>query len=120
MRRYLLVTKITKKSSANGQWFDCNGVAILFDPEAWGVNLWQNKLYGGPQFERLLDEFKAVCEHTELPDISVDDVVTASGIPKMQNVPNFLWAVSPWRLREMTCARQVSSPNKSLKRLLCH
>eukprot|EP01105_Mastigella_eilhardi_P025979 TRINITY_DN7281_c0_g1_i2.p1 TRINITY_DN7281_c0_g1~~TRINITY_DN7281_c0_g1_i2.p1 ORF type:complete len:756 (+),score=186.45 TRINITY_DN7281_c0_g1_i2:236-2269(+) len=77
-----------------GQWADGTGAAIAVDPAGWGVPYWQHKLYGGQQFERLLSEYRAVSEHTALVDITADDVATAAGIPKLHNVPNYLWAAS--------------------------
>merc|ERR1711991_1170004 len=48
----------------------------------------------GQQFERLLAEFKAVVEHTEISEMTMDDVATAAGINKLNNIPNYAWAAS--------------------------
>ena len=77
----------------DGEWLDIHGQAVKFDPEEWSIPYWDAKLYGGQQFERLLSEFKAVCMHTNMPAISVADVATATGLNKLNNVPNYAWAV---------------------------
>eukprot|EP00727_Mastigamoeba_balamuthi_P003782 m51a1_g13400 putative dynamin like protein (824) ;mRNA; r:10595-14065 len=82
------------QAGLEAQWADSRGLPIAVDAAEWGVPHWQNKLYGGQQFERLLAEFKAVSDHTDITDISRDDVATAAGIPKLHNVPNFSWAAS--------------------------
>eukprot|EP01105_Mastigella_eilhardi_P005414 TRINITY_DN17136_c0_g1_i1.p1 TRINITY_DN17136_c0_g1~~TRINITY_DN17136_c0_g1_i1.p1 ORF type:complete len:739 (-),score=270.97 TRINITY_DN17136_c0_g1_i1:108-2324(-) len=79
---------------ASGDWLDPSGSPIVVDAGEWLIPYWQNKLYGGQQFERLLAEFKAVSEHTAIADITSDDVASASGIPKLHNLPNYLWAAS--------------------------
>jgi hypothetical protein len=76
------------------QWADARGLPLSVSAEEWGVPHWQNKLYGGQQFERLLSEFRAVSEHSSVSDISRDDVAPAAGIPKLHNVPNFSWAAA--------------------------
>jgi len=55
---------------------------------------WDNRLYGGQQFERLLTEFRLVAEKTAPSDITMDDVATAAGINKLNNIPNYMWAAS--------------------------
>lgn len=62
--------------------------------EEWSIPYWDNKLYGGQQFERLLSEYKAVANHTEISEVTMDDVATAAGINKLNNIPNYAWAVS--------------------------
>jgi len=78
----------------DGEWVDSHNKVIKFDPEEWGINYWESKLYGGQQFERLLAEFKSVADHLKLPEVSMDDIATAAGINKMNNIPNYAWAAS--------------------------
>jgi len=81
--------------TGDGDWLDIRNQVIKFDPEEWGIPYWDAKLYGGQQFERLLSEFCAVAKHTEVPSITVADVATATGLNKLNNVPNYAWAVTP-------------------------
>lgn len=83
-----------KQSQGDVEWVDAFNHIISYDPEKWGIPFHSQKLYGGQQFERLLAEFKAVCDHTEISDVSMDDVATAAGINKVNNVPNYAWAAS--------------------------
>jgi hypothetical protein len=75
-------------------WLDSHNKPIRFDYEDWGIPYWDSKLYGGQQFERLLAEFKAVADHQKLPEVSMDDIATAAGINKLNNIPNYAWAAS--------------------------
>ncbi|KYQ90260.1 dynamin like protein [Tieghemostelium lacteum] len=77
-----------------GDWVDIYNRPIKFDPEEWGIPYWNSKLYGGQQFERLMAEFKAVCENTKISEVTMDDVATAAGINKLNNIPNYAWAAS--------------------------
>eukprot|EP01090_Pellita_catalonica_P011899 TRINITY_DN2465_c0_g2_i2.p1 TRINITY_DN2465_c0_g2~~TRINITY_DN2465_c0_g2_i2.p1 ORF type:complete len:784 (-),score=142.81 TRINITY_DN2465_c0_g2_i2:1639-3990(-) len=83
-----------KAQSGDGDWVDSHNKVLKFDPEDWGIPYWESKLYGGQQFERLLAEFKAVADHMKLPEVSMDDVATAAGINKLNNIPNYAWAAS--------------------------
>ena len=78
----------------DGEWVDSHNKVIKFDPEEWGIPYWESKLYGGQQYERLLAEFKSVADHLKLPEVSMDDIATAAGINKMNNIPNYAWAAS--------------------------
>ncbi len=82
-----------KTSHGDGDWVDLYNRAIRFEPEEWSIPYWDNRLYGGQQFERLLAEFKAVADHTEISEVTMDDVATAAGINKLNNIPNYMWAV---------------------------
>jgi len=83
-----------KTQQSEGDWLDANNRPIRFQASEWAIQYWDAKLYGGQQFERLLSEFKAVCEHTEISEVTMDDVATAAGINKLNNVPNYAWAAS--------------------------
>lgn len=83
-----------KSSQGEVEWLDVYNHTISFDAEKWGVPFWNSHIYGGQQFERLLSEFKAVCDHTEISEVSLDDVATAAGINKVNNVPNYAWAAA--------------------------
>jgi hypothetical protein len=87
---------LEEEKSAQGdvEWLDVYNHTIQFDAEKWGVPFWNSHIYGGQQFERLLAEFKAVCDHTEISEVSLDDVATAAGINKVNNVPNYAWAAA--------------------------
>eukprot|EP01101_Sappina_pedata_P002287 TRINITY_DN12531_c0_g1_i1.p1 TRINITY_DN12531_c0_g1~~TRINITY_DN12531_c0_g1_i1.p1 ORF type:complete len:934 (-),score=360.41 TRINITY_DN12531_c0_g1_i1:13-2775(-) len=45
------------------------------------------KLYGGSQFERLINEFECVAHSREFPTTSVNEVASALGLSKVHNVP---------------------------------
>eukprot|EP01132_Coremiostelium_polycephalum_P007622 gene7622-9377_t len=77
-----------------GEWVDLYNRPIKFDAEEIGVAYWEAKLYGGQQFERLMSEFKAVCDNTKISELTIDDVATATGINKLNNIPNYAWAAS--------------------------
>jgi len=83
-----------KNSYGDGDWVDLYNRVIRFEPEEWDIPYWDNKLYGGQQFERLLAEYKAVSDHTEVSEVTMDDVATAAGINKLNNIPNYAWAAS--------------------------
>eukprot|EP01111_Echinosteliopsis_oligospora_P000111 TRINITY_DN1010_c1_g1_i3.p1 TRINITY_DN1010_c1_g1~~TRINITY_DN1010_c1_g1_i3.p1 ORF type:complete len:918 (-),score=330.40 TRINITY_DN1010_c1_g1_i3:58-2811(-) len=81
-----------KQGHGDGDWYGANNRPIKFDPATWGVLYWDSKLYGGQQFERLLSEFKAVSDHTDITEVTMDDVATAAGVNKLNNLPNYAWA----------------------------
>jgi len=83
-----------KNAHGDGDWVDLYNRVIRFEPEEWNIPYWDNKLYGGQQFERLLSEYRAVSEHTEISEVTMDDVATAAGINKLNNIPNYSWAAS--------------------------
>jgi len=83
-----------KSSQGDGEWVDLYNRVIRFEPEEWNIPHWDNKVYGGQQFERLLAEYKAVSDHTEISEITMDDVATSAGINKLNNIPNYAWAAS--------------------------
>lgn len=51
------------------------------------------KLYGGAQYERLLNEFEYVAHAREFPPPSMNEVASALGSAKSHNVPSFETAV---------------------------
>jgi len=67
---------------------------VSVDSEAWEVPMWDVKLFGTQQFERLLAEFRLVSQHLVPSSISDDDVATGAGIPALSNTPNYRWAAS--------------------------
>jgi len=83
-----------KAQHGDGEWYDSKNRAIRFDPEEWNIPYWNSQLYGGQQFERLLEEFKAVAEHTDMSEITRDDVATAAGLQKGSGTPNYAWAAA--------------------------
>jgi len=83
-----------KNSQSDGDWVDLYNRVIRFEPEEWSIPYWDNKLYGGQQFERLLAEYKAVSDRTAISEVTMDDVATAAGINKLNNIPNYAWAAS--------------------------
>lgn len=93
--------KFTKKKPqlffskiGDGDWVDLYNRVIRFEPEEWNIPYWDNKLYGGQQFERLLSEYSAVARNTAIGEITTDDVATATGINKLNNIPNYAWTVN--------------------------
>jgi len=83
-----------KSTQGDGDWVDLYNRPVKFEADDWGIPYWESKLYGGQQFERLLAEFKAVSDHTQISEVTMDDVATAAGINKLNNVPNYAWAAS--------------------------
>eukprot|EP00007_Cunea_sp_BSH-02190019_P007876 CAMPEP_0174243368 /NCGR_PEP_ID=MMETSP0417-20130205/31414_1 /TAXON_ID=242541 /ORGANISM="Mayorella sp, Strain BSH-02190019" /LENGTH=809 /DNA_ID=CAMNT_0015322881 /DNA_START=39 /DNA_END=2468 /DNA_ORIENTATION=+ len=85
-----------KKDHGDAEWYTASGAALKFEPgdEKWKVPYWNNRIYGGQQFERMLCEFKTVVEHTEFPALSMDQIATAAGYGRLNNVPDFGWAAS--------------------------
>jgi len=77
-----------------GNWLDANNRPIRFNPQDWNIPYWDSKLYGGQQFERLLAEFKAVADHTQLTEVNIHEVATAAGPNKFNNPNNYAWAAS--------------------------
>lgn len=90
-------------NSGDGDWVDLYNRVIRFEPEEWAIPYWDNKLYGGQQFERLLAEYRAVADHTEIAEVTMDDVATATGINKLNNIPNYAWAVSLLSIDSVLC-----------------
>jgi len=83
-----------KAQDETGDWLNREWTRIQFDPEEWKIPHASSKLYGGQQLERLLAEFKAVVDHTEMEDLSMDDIATATGPQKVNNAINTVWAAS--------------------------
>jgi len=83
-----------KLGHGDGEWRNAQNGVIPVDPEAYSIPYWNSKLYGGHQFERLLAEFRSVAKNCKIEEPSMDDVATAAGINKMNNVPNYNWAAS--------------------------
>lgn len=83
-----------KYSQGDFEWVDSYNHTILFDAEKWNIPYWKSKVYGGQQFERLLAEFKAVCDRAEISDVSLDEIATSAGVNKVNNVPNYAWAAA--------------------------
>jgi hypothetical protein len=83
-----------RNAHGEGDWMDLYHRPIQVEPEEWKISYWDNKLYGGQQFERLLAEYRAVVDRTRIPEITMDDVATAAGINKLNNIPNYAWAAS--------------------------
>lgn len=81
-----------------GEWYDINGEAI--DSAPWNIPYTETRIYGGQQFERLLAEFRAVAEHIEMTDIPLDDVATAAGPQKLNNVSALAWSASDLARRQ--------------------
>jgi len=52
------------------------------------------KVYGGSQYERLLNEFEYVSHSMEFPPTSIHEVASTLGTSKSHNVPNFEAAAS--------------------------
>ncbi len=75
-----------------GEWVDSNSSAIEVPYEEYKIPYFNSRLYGGVQFERALAEFKAVVEHLSIPELSLDDVATSSGINRLNNLPNYTYA----------------------------
>ena len=100
----------------SAQWTDASGLPVTVPAAEWRVRYWEHKVYGGPQFLRLLSgctkilvflnrkEFKSVTEHIELPNITEDEIATAAGITRQTNMSNLIWAV---RLCIILCAYQI-------------
>jgi len=78
----------------DSQWVNSEGQPVLVDSESWEVPMWDNKLFGTQQFERLLAEFRLVSQHLVPSSISDDDIATGAGIPALSNTPNNRWAAS--------------------------
>jgi len=77
-----------------GDWHDADHKPIQYDPAAWGIPYWDSKLYGGQQFERLLAEFKSVCDHTTIEEVTLHDIATAAGPNRLTTPANFAWTAS--------------------------
>jgi len=78
----------------DSRWINNEGQPVSVDSEAWEVPMWDVKLFGTQQFERLLAEFRLVSQHLVPSSISDDDVATGAGIPALSNTPNYRWAAS--------------------------
>eukprot|EP01098_Paradermamoeba_levis_P006680 TRINITY_DN276_c0_g2_i1.p1 TRINITY_DN276_c0_g2~~TRINITY_DN276_c0_g2_i1.p1 ORF type:complete len:633 (+),score=230.65 TRINITY_DN276_c0_g2_i1:473-2371(+) len=81
-----------REQEETGPWLDSNHRPMKL--ANLSVAYADNKLYGGQQFERLLLEFKAVCEKITIPDITMHDIATATGPHKLTDFSSFTWAAS--------------------------
>jgi hypothetical protein len=54
----------------------------------------QYKIYGGAQYQRLLNEFEYVIHSREFPPTSVNELASAIGVNASHNVPLFETAVT--------------------------
>jgi GTPase SAR1 family protein len=84
--RYGQTLKEEKIESGVGDWpnFD-----IKYD-----IQNSEFKVYGGAQYERLLNEFEYVAHSIEFPKTSINEVASALGTSKSHNVPLFEAAAS--------------------------
>jgi len=73
-----------------GKWKNAEEHEVDVNPAK--VPYFDSRLYGGQQFKRLLSVFKEVVSNTEIREISLDEVATAAGVNKINNVPNYTWA----------------------------
>ena len=83
-----------EKLSHGGDWIDSYNRLIRYDPEEAQIPYWEHKLYGGQQFERLLSEFNYVSRLCKIDEkeITMEIIGTATGINKLNNVPNYISA----------------------------
>ncbi|XP_049850363.1 dynamin-like protein A [Schistocerca gregaria] len=83
-----------KAALGDFEWIDAYNHIVHLDPVAQSIPFRNAHVYGGQQFERLLNEFKAVCDQIDISEISMDEVATAASINKVSNMPNYAWAAS--------------------------
>jgi len=79
---------------ADNMWVNSEGQPVAVDSDSWDVPMWDVKLFGTQQFERLLAEFRLVSQHLVASSIADDDIATGAGIPALSNTPNDRWAAS--------------------------
>lgn len=53
-----------------------------------------NKLYGGQQFQRLLNQFKYIVEQTTISNLNEDEILNSIGVSNKGNMNSLLWAVN--------------------------
>lgn len=74
-----------------GNWWNEFGEPIkLPDPKISKSDI---KLYGGQQFQRLLNQFKYIVEQTSVGDLMEDDILNAISVSGRKNVNSLIWAV---------------------------
>eukprot|EP01097_Dermamoeba_algensis_P005159 TRINITY_DN3281_c0_g1_i1.p1 TRINITY_DN3281_c0_g1~~TRINITY_DN3281_c0_g1_i1.p1 ORF type:complete len:799 (-),score=234.08 TRINITY_DN3281_c0_g1_i1:117-2513(-) len=84
-----------KNACGDCEWVDAQNRPIKkeYDAEENVVVSSEHKLYGGQQFERLLHEFHSALEKPNSAlEIHFDDIATAAGINRINNIPNYAWA----------------------------
>ena len=59
----------------------------------------ERKLYGGPQFHRLVNEFSWIAHAADLPQITIDEVASAMGTNKSHNFASYEGAVKEKKKR---------------------
>eukprot|EP01126_Amoeba_proteus_P059029 TRINITY_DN7681_c0_g1_i3.p1 TRINITY_DN7681_c0_g1~~TRINITY_DN7681_c0_g1_i3.p1 ORF type:complete len:528 (-),score=130.82 TRINITY_DN7681_c0_g1_i3:1432-3015(-) len=84
--KYGMTLQEEKRESGAGDW----PVHVTLDYEFQNQNF---KLYGGAQYERLMNEFEFVAHSIEFPSTSINEVASALGTNKLHNVPLFEAAV---------------------------
>lgn len=83
-----------KKAHGDGAWRASNNLPLPIKDSDLNVPLAGSKLYGGQQLERLLTEFMAVSNRTEIAEPSQADVANAAGVNKLNNTTDVTWAAS--------------------------
>jgi len=85
---------------------DTHGLTLEEEKIMSGVGYWPNclvtfaiqndnlKLYGGSQYERLMNEFEYVAHSIEFPSTSINEVASAIGTNNTHNVPSYEAAAS--------------------------
>jgi len=85
-------TLLEEKNYGQGEWFDSNYQEIKVEAQTWKIPYFDSRLYGGQQFERLMAEFKSVVDHIVISEVTMDDIATAAGLNRLNNIPNFAYA----------------------------
>lgn len=71
-----------RQESCTPEWPSCK---LKFDIANQDI-----KLYGGSQFQRLMNEFEYIAHSTEFPPTSVNEVASAIGVSKVSSKNNII------------------------------
>eukprot|EP01102_Stenamoeba_stenopodia_P000621 TRINITY_DN10596_c0_g1_i1.p1 TRINITY_DN10596_c0_g1~~TRINITY_DN10596_c0_g1_i1.p1 ORF type:complete len:881 (+),score=221.50 TRINITY_DN10596_c0_g1_i1:184-2826(+) len=63
-------------------------------PIAFDIQNQNHRVYGGAQFERLMNEFEYISHSQEFPPTTINEVAVALGVEKSHNIPVFETAAS--------------------------
>eukprot|EP01114_Cavostelium_apophysatum_P004905 TRINITY_DN1536_c0_g1_i1.p1 TRINITY_DN1536_c0_g1~~TRINITY_DN1536_c0_g1_i1.p1 ORF type:complete len:422 (-),score=162.34 TRINITY_DN1536_c0_g1_i1:86-1351(-) len=78
-----------------GDWCDHNNRAISVDPNELNVKNFDIKLYGGQQFERMMNVFQAIIDQSGIFEVTMKDV-DAAAVISMQRTSayDYAWVAS--------------------------
>jgi len=76
---------LEEEDSAFGEWMDYRNHFIPVNPTNATIKNWEMKLYGGQQFERMMNVFNFITHHSDIFAITMKDVEDAVAVGSQRN-----------------------------------